>query len=186
MPTPPRHRCKGRTPDARPPLHVERGLLLGRVTCNSFTSTTDYQQRAGHAGGQKPLVRVECPISRSATGAASMPEAPAQINPHLWTVQSRLFQMNSGIFINNGEAVLIDPGMYPDEIAAIRSFVQEHGAKLQTIIVTHSHWDHILGPEWFPGVKVITQAAYPETVRAEQADILKVINGWAEKNSIVR
>lgn len=113
-----------------------------------------------------------------------MPDAPFQVTHNLWTTQSKLFQMNSGIFISEGQALLIDPGMFPDEVAAIKSFVEKQGATVQAIVLTHSHWDHVLGPQWFPGVKVIAQALYPETVRSEQADILETVNGWMIKNNL--
>lgn len=38
------------------------------------------------------------------------------------------------------EASLIDPG---DEAAAIIAFIKNKGLKLQNIILTHGHWDHI-------------------------------------------
>jgi glyoxylase-like metal-dependent hydrolase (beta-lactamase superfamily II) len=76
----------------------------------------------------------------------------------LTTFHSRLFSYNAGVFSSGGAAVLIDPGIYPDEIDAIRNHVGASGAELAAIIITHSHWDHVLGPEDFPGVMKLQQA----------------------------
>src|SRR5437870_1335931 len=96
---------------------------------------------------------------------SSMPLTYIQLNPSLWAGQSRLFYTNHGIFISEGQACLVDPGIYPDEIEAIARFVAERGAITQAIILTHSHWDHILGPEHFPGVRIITQLGYLNAIR---------------------
>jgi glyoxylase-like metal-dependent hydrolase (beta-lactamase superfamily II) len=107
-----------------------------------------------------------------------------QLNPNLWVGQSRLFYTNHGIFISEGQACLVDPGIYPDEIEAIARFVAERGAITQTIILTHSHWDHILGPEHFPGVSIIAQASYLTSIREGKDAILKSIVAWQKENSI--
>ncbi|HSJ57458.1 MAG TPA: MBL fold metallo-hydrolase, partial [Anaerolineae bacterium] len=36
------------------------------------------------------------------------------------------------------------------------------------IVLTHGHWDHLLGPEHFPGVPVIAHAAYAEGMEGER------------------
>jgi len=84
--------------------------------------------------------------------------------PGLWLAQSRFEQTNSGAFASRGQACLIDPGVYPDEIAAWQRTVQAHGWRLCALVLTHHHWDHILGPEGFPGVPVVAQAAYLASV----------------------
>jgi hydroxyacylglutathione hydrolase len=109
-----------------------------------------------------------------------------QLTPFLWIAQSRLFFMNSGVIISDGAACLVDPGVYPDELDDIAHFVQEQGASVQSIILTHSHWDHILGPERFPGVKVIAQEEYAAAVAVAEAELLKDINRWVEKAKVDR
>ena len=64
---------------------------------------------------------------------------------------------NAGVFIRGGQALLVDPGLFPDEIDRIKAHIYEQGASPAGIVLTHSHWDHILGPEYFPGVPVIQQ-----------------------------
>src|SRR5437016_1997351 len=104
-----------------------------------------------------------------------MPPPHTQLTPNLYIAQSRLFHTNHGIFISEGQACLIDPGIYPDELHALAHFISEQGATVQTIVLTHSHWDHILGPRHFPNVKIITQANYLTETRNHKDTILKAI-----------
>jgi glyoxylase-like metal-dependent hydrolase (beta-lactamase superfamily II) len=69
------------------------------------------------------------------------------------------------VFLSEGQACLIDPGYFPFEIEAIARFVAEQGAAPQAIILTHSHYDHVLGPAHFPGVQIVAQANYVAAVR---------------------
>jgi glyoxylase-like metal-dependent hydrolase (beta-lactamase superfamily II) len=80
--------------------------------------------------------------------------------PGLWLAQSRFEQTNSGAFVCRGQACLIDPGVYPDEIAIWQRAVRAQGWTVCALVLTHHHWDHILGPEGFPGVPVVAHANY--------------------------
>src|SRR4051794_18569386 len=115
-----------------------------------------------------------------------MGQAVRQLTPQLWVAQSELFHTNSGIWIGNGQAALVDPGIYPHEIAAIARFVGEHGATPQVIVLTHSHWDHILGPEAFPGVRTVAQAEYMLIVREHGAEILREVDEWVARKNVER
>jgi glyoxylase-like metal-dependent hydrolase (beta-lactamase superfamily II) len=57
------------------------------------------------------------------------------------------FQENTYIIYNTqGEAFLIDPGMYaPEEFAKVDAFLAEKQLKLSKIINTHTHLDHVFG-----------------------------------------
>ena len=110
-----------------------------------------------------------------------------QLTPHLWAVQSRLYDTNSSMFISQGQAVLIDPGVYPDEIEAIARFTAERDATPQAIIITHGHWDHILGPEHLPGVQIVAQANYLHETDGEYgAATLRQIAAWETQSGIER
>jgi glyoxylase-like metal-dependent hydrolase (beta-lactamase superfamily II) len=105
---------------------------------------------------------------------------PARITAQLWSFQSRLFHTNAGIWLGDGEACLIDPGIFPDEIERIARFVHDQGARPAALILTHSHWDHVLGPERFPGVPTIAQAEYLTIVGQFGASIRREIADWEE------
>ena len=110
----------------------------------------------------------------------------AHLNPHLWVGRSRLFHTNHGVFLSGRAACLVDPGIFRDEITAIAEFVADHGARVDTIILTHSHWDHILGPEHFPAARVVAQAAYLTHVREDAGKILKSIAAWEHEHGVDR
>jgi hydroxyacylglutathione hydrolase len=108
----------------------------------------------------------------------------ARWTPHLWVAQSRFWQTHSGIWLSAGRACLIDPGVYPDEIAALARFVVEQGAVAQTIVLTHSHWDHILGPEHFSDARVLAHAAFSTCVSG--AEGAGEVERWAAREGISR
>ncbi len=95
--------------------------------------------------------------------------------------------MNSGLFLSEGRACLIDPGIFPEEIEEIKRFLLDRQAEPQAIVLTHSHWDHLLGPERFPGVQVIAQANYlKETSGGRAEDLLWQIEEWEEEYGLER
>src|SRR5690348_14550056 len=115
-----------------------------------------------------------------------MAQTFTQITPQLWVAQSELFHTNSGIWIDGGRACLIDPGIYPAEIAAQARFVAAQGAVPEVIVLTHSHWDHILGPVAFPGVRTIAQAEYIIAMREHRDEILREVNDWITRKAVPR
>jgi hydroxyacylglutathione hydrolase len=80
--------------------------------------------------------------------------------PGLWMARSRVSVMNSGVWLEDKVACLIDPGNTTDEVAQIAAFVQEQGAQPTHVVLTHAHWDHVLGAQAFPGVPVVAHANY--------------------------
>ena len=109
-----------------------------------------------------------------------------QLTSHLWIVQSRSLKLNSGIFLSREAACLIDPGLYPEEIDDLARFVTERGARPEWIVLTHSHWDHVLGPERFPGVKTIAHVNYLAEVEQYDAEIRREISRWEQKAGVKR
>lgn len=101
-----------------------------------------------------------------------------QLTPYLWVTQSDLYQTNSGIFFSAGAATLIDPGILPTASQALAQFVHAQGADVTAIILTHGHWDHILGPEQFPRVRVLAQANYLAVIQEHRADLQRQVAGW--------
>ncbi len=109
-----------------------------------------------------------------------------QLTSHLWVTQSVLFATNSGVFLSGDEACLIDPGIAPETIKDIARFVDERGATPRTIVITHAHWDHVMGPEHFPGVPVIAHADYLRVLREHGVDLYRQIGVWEAQAHIRR
>lgn len=69
--------------------------------------------------------------------------------------QSRAFQMNSVVLLDPSHAVLVDPGVLPSEIEDIADRVRRVGPAEITLVMTHAHWDHVLGRARWPAARVI-------------------------------
>ncbi len=75
------------------------------------------------------------------------------------------------IYNENKNAWLIDPGnMHPQETQAIANFIAEKGLKIQKILLTHAHIDHVLGLQWaFDTFKV------PVSMHQEDQEVLDML-----------
>lgn len=93
---------------------------------------------------------------------------------------------NAGVFINGGQAILVDPGLFPDEVDQIRAHIYAQAAAPTRIVLTHSHWDHVLGPEYFPGVPVVQQAESTGVLHAFRHEIERQVTEWERQNRVER
>ena len=113
-----------------------------------------------------------------------MSEEFIQLTPNLWLTQSPLYATNSGIFISQGQACLIDPGIAPDKLAAIEAFLEDQVVLPRTLIITHAHWDHMMGPEHFPNLPVVAHMAYNDMLETRGDDLKKQIAKWRKHDHI--
>jgi hydroxyacylglutathione hydrolase len=72
-----------------------------------------------------------------------------------WQFQAPLWQTNSLLALADGEALLCDPALMPDEIAAIRSEVDRRAEGAVHLLVTHGDFDHVCGIPFFPNAEVV-------------------------------
>lgn len=75
------------------------------------------------------------------------------------------------LFNENKNAWLIDPGnMNDQETKAISNFITENGLKIEKILLTHAHIDHVLGLQWaFDTFKV------PVTMHQDDQEVLDML-----------
>jgi glyoxylase-like metal-dependent hydrolase (beta-lactamase superfamily II) len=75
------------------------------------------------------------------------------------------------LFNENKNAWLIDPGnMNEQETQAISNFITENNLKIEKILLTHTHIDHVLGLQWaFDTFKV------PVTMHQEDQEVLDML-----------
>lgn len=92
-------------------------------------------------------------------------QIPEQVSDHVWRFPGRIYNYNSGLIVSNDHAWVIDPGIAPDEVMAIRDFCQSHGWLVETILVTHFHYDHILGVNAFEDKVVITHHLFDQEIK---------------------
>lgn len=98
-----------------------------------------------------------------------------QLTPNLWCNSSEVFTYHSGLFVSDGQAVIMDPGLSEPEINALAEAIREKGWNVQAVILTHGHWDHILGTEAFPNARIIAQEIFFTSPRNDPAFIAERI-----------
>ena len=87
-----------------------------------------------------------------------------RLTPHVSLCQSRLWQTNAGIVQGPHGALLVDAGIFPEEMMAVAEVAGEVAAGF----ATHAHWDHVL---WHPGFgRDVPRYASAETVEWLQKD----------------
>jgi len=80
--------------------------------------------------------------------------------------QSRAYWMNSVVLLDSVHTILVDPGVLPSELDEIAAFVRTAEPLAVTLLLTHGHWDHVLGRAWWPNARVIAHDACAAEVRA--------------------
>jgi hydroxyacylglutathione hydrolase len=99
---------------------------------------------------------------------------------------SRALSYNAGVLVDGKEAVLIDAGLFPDEVDLLRAHIYSQGASPTHLVVTHSHWDHVLGPEYFPGVPVIQQQEGVAVFSEHHTRIEHQVTEWERQSGVQR
>ncbi len=89
----------------------------------------------------------------------------------VYTRQSRYWQTNTGIIETGSGAVLVDPGVFPDELDQLAQDLKARNLEVVGGITTHEHWDHILWAACLgsavPRYASDTSAAWAEENRAQ-------------------
>lgn len=106
------------------------------------------------------------------------------LTPMCWVAQSATYATNSGILVAGRDAYLIDPGVSLAELDGIAAFVSDRGAVVRGIVLTHAHWDHLLGPSYFLDTPVIAHVAYRSVVRAHADDLRRQVAHWAADQGV--
>jgi glyoxylase-like metal-dependent hydrolase (beta-lactamase superfamily II) len=88
---------------------------------------------------------------------------------------------NAGVLTSAGKSWLIDPGPHPDEIAEAADLAIGLGATLTGIVLTHNHWDHILGPERLPDVPALAHAQFEAALTENLASTLAMVTRWEQR-----
>jgi|MudIll2142460700_1097286.scaffolds.fasta_scaffold03110_4 glyoxylase-like metal-dependent hydrolase (beta-lactamase superfamily II) len=82
---------------------------------------------------------------------------------------SAIWQMTSTVITSGRTALVVDPGYFPVELDGIVRMIPK-GAAVEALVFTHSHWDHVVGHAWFPGVPVYASPVLAGSV-AEGGDL---------------
>lgn len=102
-----------------------------------------------------------------------------QINDRWYYLSGHHFSYNAGLYTSHGRAILIDPGMTRDEIKNIHKFLEDSCLKSEGIILTHFHWDHILGVNNFGITDIYTHKRFPGELEDHRQATYRSIKKWA-------
>jgi glyoxylase-like metal-dependent hydrolase (beta-lactamase superfamily II) len=84
-------------------------------------------------------------------------------NQNLTVFESALYRTTTTVLDLESAWLLVDPNWLPQEIEAIKNFIQNKDALRQIyILFTHSDFDHILGYGAFPNARVIAHKDFVE------------------------
>lgn len=83
------------------------------------------------------------------------------IDEYLWVATASQYQTNSTVIAEpGGDAILVDPAWYPDEIAHICADVHTLGLQIVAGFATHEDYDHVL---WHTCLPTVPRWASPRT-----------------------
>jgi glyoxylase-like metal-dependent hydrolase (beta-lactamase superfamily II) len=102
-------------------------------------------------------------------GMASATAAIRDLGDGVRQFQAPLWQTNSLLAVSGSEALLCDPALAPDEIAAIRAEVDGAGGGPLHLLVTHGDFDHVCGIPYFPEAQVSAGEEAARRIREDAA-----------------
>ena len=112
------------------------------------------------------LRRTAAHYDRSPGGDGGHDGAIQDLGEGVWQFQAPLWQTNSLLALADGEALLCDPALAPDEIEGIRAEVEQRAEGPLHLLITHGDFDHVCGIPYFAGAEVV---AGEETARRIEA-----------------
>src|SRR5215468_5721134 len=162
-----------RAPHAGWSREVYRQLALFALADGEQAKAEDYRRRSGGADLHNPILLITPFSEESSTGHAFAPRQITEIVPHRVYALSG-FEFTEYYFVvsdDGHELIGIDAGTRPDSAKAAYEALRAHAPglpPLTTILVTHSHWDHIGGHSYFrslsPRVKFYARSNYQEEI----------------------
>jgi len=96
--------------------------------------------------------------------------------------QSAAFQMNSVLLLDREHAIVVDPGILPDELDDLAHAVASASPAAVTLVFTHAHWDHVIGRPWWPKARTLGHDRFAAAVKRDAARTLDEIQKLAAKH----
>lgn len=76
---------------------------------------------------------------------------------------SGIWQLSSVVLSARGGCWVVDPGYFPRELEALEARASARG-KVDAVVFTHGHWDHVVGWRSFPTARVLGSARLAQAV----------------------
>jgi glyoxylase-like metal-dependent hydrolase (beta-lactamase superfamily II) len=152
---------------------VYRHLALLAVADGEQSKAQNYLRRSGYSDLQKPIV-LSTPFSEEpSSGHTFSPRQIVEVVPRRVYALSG-FEFTEYYFVvsdDGRELIGIDAGTRPDSAKVAYEALRAYAPglpQLTTILVTHSHWDHIGGHAYFralnPRLRVYARSNYQEEI----------------------
>jgi glyoxylase-like metal-dependent hydrolase (beta-lactamase superfamily II) len=94
---------------------------------------------------------------------------------------SQFLGMNSTLIFTDQSALLVDPGVFPPEIDRISDFIEKETLKEITILLTHTHGDHISGWNAFSQYKTFTHSIVSQKSKIVRDNDVRYLQGMYRK-----
>ena len=116
---------------------------------------------------------------------ATSPAAWTDLGGSIRVRQSEAYRMNSGLMLDPQHAILVDPGVLPSELDDIARAVNTVRPAEITLVLTHAHWDHVLGRAWWPKARVVAHDAFAAELARDrdriEAEALRLASEHGER-----
>jgi glyoxylase-like metal-dependent hydrolase (beta-lactamase superfamily II) len=89
--------------------------------------------------------------------------------------------MNSSLIYSGHSGLLVDPGVFPPELSRISDFIQAEGLNNITILLTHTHGDHISGWHAFSNYKTFTHSSVSKKSPMVRDNDVRYLQGMYRK-----
>ena len=111
-----------------------------------------------------------------------MPASWTDLGDGVHVRRSRAYEMNSVVLVRDAHAVVIDPGVLPSEMADMAAFVAARAPRFENValVLTHPHWDHVLGLPWFPAATTVAHVGFADEAERDAAKIEASAKAWVE------
>src|SRR5215467_6219841 len=157
---------------------VYRQLALFALADGDQAKAEDYRRRSGYVDLHSPILLITPFSEESSTGHSFAPQRITEIVPHRVYALSG-FEFTEYYFVvseDGRELIGIDAGTRPDAAKAAYEALRAHAPglpPLTTVLITHSHWDHVGGHSYFrgldPHVKFYARSNYQEEIALQLA-----------------
>ena len=106
------------------------------------------------------------------------------VDADLIVVISRFWQTTCTAVRAGEEGFVIDSPVYPDELEAVPSVLEQAGFPVSGLLVTHADWDHLLGRIAFPQASLGCGESTAERLAAEPGDAQRELRAFDEEQYI--